>query len=573
MDHSSRHSASESAKQQGALKKGGLGSRLLSAFGLAKGHHQPPDTQRFLTIPPPLPAGDPKRGALVLINRYNYAEAGQALPENPWQLAGQESDLAWIEAMYGFIWLDDLASHGGRVAALKARQLVEHWIDHLKAPGGFKPADVRFRDDIIAERLSRLLRRSLFLFSHDPPESFRARILGALSLESAHLIRSCIRNHAQGASHKQGTNLSSFHEVRALIGAVLASLSLEGHEEALPDLMELLDTRLGKLVLADGMIANRSPFAQIRLLIALCGLKQAFDHAGSPFPASIEKAMHRMAAAARMLRHGDGGLAQFHTSREGNTALIDTAIAGSGSKEPRPTILPDGGFARMQARDLLVIADGGGPPSSENLGSYHSSPLAIEVSHGPERIIVNCGTMRLDHPEWQRVSRSSAAHSTVVLDDTSALDPDNPPAHFNSTMKQRIVDGAVWLTLSHNGYQPLYGAEFVKRKLYMPPNGQELLGEEQIAPTADSRPFVIRFHLHPSVEVTLIGDPAMPLLRLPSGMNWWFRADGVSINLMESVYLGMDRPTVPTRQIVLTGATSYETTHISWMLEAAAPAE
>ena len=509
----------------------------------------------------------------MLINRYNYAEAGRALPENPWKEAGQdnaqEADLPWLEAMYGFIWLDDLASHGGRVAALKARGLVEHWIDHIKAPGGFKPSDVRFRDDIIAERLSRLLRRSLFLFSHDPPESFRERILGTLSLEAAYLIRSRL----QGVSHKQAPSLSPLHEVRALIGAALASLSLEGHEDMLPDLMALLDERLGKLVLRDGMIANRSPFAQIRLLIALCGLKQAFDHAKSPFPSSIEKTMHRMAAAARMLRHGDGGLAQFHSSREGNTALIDTAITVSGSKEPRPTILPDGGFARMQARDLLVIADGGGPPPRENLGFYHASPLAIEVSHGPERIIVNCGTMRLDHPEWQRVSRSTAAHSTLVLDDTSALDPGNPPAHFNSTMNQQAMEGAMWLTLSHDFYQPLYGAEFVSRKLYMPSNGQELLGEDQIAPTKEPRPFVIRFHLHPSVEVTLIGDPAMPLLRLPSGMDWWFRADGVAINLMESIYLGMDRPTVPTRQIVLTGTTSHTTTHVSWMLEAAAPAD
>ncbi len=44
------------------------------------------------------------------------------------------------------------------------------------------------------------------------------------------------------------------------------------------------------------------------------------------------------------------------------------------------------------------------------------------MSQGRERIIVNCGGYRGGKPAWQRVVRSSAAHSVLVVGDANAVE-------------------------------------------------------------------------------------------------------------------------------------------------------
>ena len=44
------------------------------------------------------------------------------------------------------------------------------------------------------------------------------------------------------------------------------------------------------------------------------------------------------------------------------------------------------------------------------------------MSHGRERIIVNCGAYRGPKPNWWRVSRASAAHSVLVVADTNSAE-------------------------------------------------------------------------------------------------------------------------------------------------------
>ena len=46
--------------------------------------------------------------------------------------------------------------------------------------------------------------------------------------------------------------------------------------------------------------------------------------------------------------------------------------------------------------------------------------LAFEMSHGLQRIVVNCGLPGTNKETWRQVARATAAHSTVVFNDTSS---------------------------------------------------------------------------------------------------------------------------------------------------------
>ena len=66
-------------------------------------------------------------------------------------------------------------------------------------------------------------------------------------------------------------------------------------------------------------------------------------------------------------------------------------------------------------------------------------------------------------------------------------------------------------------------------------------------------PYVLRFHLHPSVKATLSKDGETVMLILANRTAWRFAAKGCVIDLNDSVYLaGLPQPR-RTQQIVLKG--------------------
>ena len=50
----------------------------------------------------------------------------------------------------------------------------------------------------------------------------------------------------------------------------------------------------------------------------------------------------------------------------------------------------------------------------------HAGCLSFELSARNHRIVVNCGLPGTSRETWRQVARASAAHSTVVFNDTSS---------------------------------------------------------------------------------------------------------------------------------------------------------
>ncbi|MFK7865827.1 MAG: heparinase II/III family protein [Alphaproteobacteria bacterium] len=526
-----------------------------------------PIAERFLTLPPNLGNGLPRQGAKVLIRRFDYAGLSLELKEPLWDAASAVKEPAWRAALFGFVWLDDLAAHGGPVAANKARAMVIEWMNWTAKHSNYNDQDQDiWRADIRAQRIGRLLRRATFLFSFAPPPELRGKLLNHLSKESAYLIH-------DSQLTQQGAGLDPIRKTRSKIGAVLAAMCLDGHQQAMAGLLKELESQLDQILLADGMVASRSPRDQVGIAFDLVGLKLAFDHARHAVPAFVQLAIKRMIPVLRMLRHGDGGLALFHGSREGRKDVIDAAIVRANVLEKAPKLLPQGGFARLQAKQLCVLMDIGKPPEARLRSNFHASPLAIEVSHDANRILTNCGEIRMNNQAWQQAMKSTAAHSALTLAERNAIDLEHKDEHKNIAFQLEHErtdgnDGAIWFTAWHDGYKQKIGA-IVTRKLYLSANGNELLGEERISETRAPIGFSLRFHLHPDVEVGFYGKSKVPLLKTKSGASWWLRIEGGTLALNDSVYLGGDAHVVPTKQLTLEGKTSDQQTIINWVLESA----
>ena len=164
-----------------------------------------------------------------------------------------------------------------------------------------------------------------------------------------------------------------------------------------------------------------------------------------------------------------------------------------------------------------MIVDCGAPPPPKLDRFAHAGTLSFELSIGRDRMIVNCGAAPAAGLEWRDATRATAAHSTLVIADTSSSEirPEGLGRRpENVEVQRQEANGAHWLEASHDGWRKPFGAVH-RRRLYLAESGEDIRGEDAVE-AATPQPYAIRFHLHPNVDASLQQDGEAVLLRLPS---------------------------------------------------------
>ena len=159
------------------------------------------------------------------------------------------------------------------------------------------------------------------------------------------------------------------------------------------------------------------------------------------------------------------------------------------------------------------------------------------------------------------MGRSTAAHSTLTVADTNALNvSDQVPSQGQEIAVQasrREDNGSVLIESSHDGYARRYGLRH-DRAIYMSADGDQIRGEDSLIAINKTgqqiRSFAIRFHLHPQVNASLATDGVTALLRLPRGTGLRFRS-GSNVSLEASVYLGNSEGVRSSQQLTIYGNT------------------
>jgi uncharacterized heparinase superfamily protein len=514
----------------------------------------------FFAVAPDNWPGDAARGERLLMGEFTaHGRAGRIdVPGDPaWQRPG--ADTLWLGALHGFEWLRDLRDCASQIAANMAAAKVDEWIEHQ---AGWSP--LAWSPEVLADRMVNWIRHYDFL-AGGATDGFAGRYVASLAVQLRHMRR-VARSPLAGAR--------LLRVLKALIFADLAFVRDGGpYESGLAANLGRLRKFLPRYVLADGVVGERSPQIQLRALRDLVDIRAALISGERAGPAELEAAIDRMAPMLRFFRHGDNGLALFNGSQEGDRGLIDLVLARSGSGAPAPREAPYSGFQRLNAGTSYLIVDAGSPPARGLDLEAHAGTLSFEFGAGRDRIVVNCGSYAGSDVEWRKAMRFTAAHSTVVIDNVNSSEIGELGAidyrAGNVPAQRQETSGAVWIEAQHDGYKSLYGA-IHKRRLYLSADGVDLRGEDTLVgvdgkPIADEGlTFAARFHLHPTVKASMVQSGAAAILRLPSGKGWRMRASGGSMNIVESVYLGIDGQVRRTEQIVLIGPLPPEGCTVKW---------
>jgi uncharacterized heparinase superfamily protein len=470
----------------------------------------------------------------------------------------------WQRQMASFVWLDSLRAFGGAQARQFTRQVILAWFTDTAAYDS-----LTWSSDLMAARLRRCLVNSAFLETNSDA-LFRAHLLRPLNRQAEHLSR-VLPDGINGAA------LLKASIALMLAGAVLPPQGSKGGDKWLRKGGALLDREFHAQILPDGGHVERSPSVMLELLQHLLDLHHVLMLTERKLPDQLLSTIGNLASALKVLTHPDGGLALFNDSTEDEASTIMLALmradAASGLEARDLVQLPQTGFQRMVAGRSVLIADTGAPPPRGLDGHAHAGTLSFEFSHGAERMIVNCGA----HPtaaEWRQVQRATAAHSTLVVDDTNSsmlLPPDGPSGGGLALTPRSVVvrreatEAGQWLDARHNGYDEPFDLTH-RRRLFLAADGLELIGEETLTGRG-GRSFALRFHLHPGVQVSMTQSSQSALLKLPQGGGWRLRVQGGDLSLADSIYLGQAGMVRRTQQLVVQGAIEDDTTQVKWALQ------
>jgi uncharacterized heparinase superfamily protein len=488
--------------------------------------------------------GDAARGAALLGGEFRFAGEVVRAERPPWN---GDRRPEWRAELHRFGWLADIALVGSEAGWRAARQWTADWLDRCDA---WDP--VAWRADVLGDRLLAWLEHWEGLAGRDGAADFSRRLLASFA-------RQC--RHPGRTAHREGTGLGRLKALRGLVAAA-AALGGRGRVDRA---LKSLERELAAQVLPDGGHASRSPAAQLAALRCLVDARTALAAAQLEVPVGLQQAIDRAAPMLRFFRHGDGRLALFNGAVEDEVARIDLVLARADARGRAPLSAPHTGFQRLQAGRTLVLMDCGRPAPAGFDDDAHAGTLAFELSHGRERIIVNCGAYHGPNRDWRQVTRATAAHSTLVVGDTNSAEITAEGTLGRRpegvTCERAEEDGSQWVAASHDGYQAPFGLTHA-RQLFLAGGGDDLRGEDRLSGRA-GQGFAIRFHLHPEVEASLTADANAVLLRGASGVAWRLRAQGAVISLAESIYAGSGEIR-KAQQVVLDGHVGTAGATVKW---------
>jgi uncharacterized heparinase superfamily protein len=542
--------------------------RLAYGFGLPTSAFNPfrkrARPRLTATVTSPL-SGDPASG--TALRAGHFLLHGVKLPIADTEFTGPRLAPPFERLVHGFGWLGDLASCAARQqCAPVAERVFAAWLAANPRPA----AGPAWAVGNTGHRLMAWLTHAPLLLSSQD-RKLRARVL------------TTFEDTARWLDRHVGRADDTLAEVAGWTAITAAGLLLaEGRARRLYGEGGLIRA-LGDLVSDDGGVLSRSPLGQIEVIELLIQLRACYAAVRSAPPPQFDTILELLVPPLLTLLHSDGGVGSWQGAGAVSAERITALIKASGVRTRPLRDARHWGYQRVSSGKAVLQFDAAPPPLARHARDGCASTLALEFSHGGDRLIVNCGGAAFAGGQiplrLAQGLRATAAHSTLTIDDFNStavlINGKLGPGVSEVEVDRRILagdgGGATRIEASHNGYVARYGLTH-RRILIMRDDGSELRGEDLLVPTGrrgkrGTIGVALRFHLGPHIELAQGRDGLGVTLALPDGSLWQFRSGRDPVTLEESIWAdGSGRP-LATRQLVISAKIPRSGESFSWLLK------
>ena len=234
-----------------------------------------------------------------------------------------------------------------------------------------------------------------------------------------------------------------------------------------------------------------------------------------------------------------------------------------------------GGYTILNSKKISLIMDVGSSPNKKFSSNYQAGALSFEILSNGKKLICNSGYFQNQNHHLNELSKSSAAHSTLILDDRSSCqfnkikNQNSKISHGLKILKKNIVFEKIYWKINgaHDGYLKQYGI-IHERVVEFYPEQTKFIGYDKIISKKQIKnlKFEIRFHLEPNIKILKTQDNKSILIDL-NGEGWKFNSENNSISVDNGLYFGTKNSFFSNQNIIISGMTNEENQTIKWEIK------
>lgn len=234
-----------------------------------------------------------------------------------------------------------------------------------------------------------------------------------------------------------------------------------------------------------------------------------------------------------------------------------------------------GGYCFFKNKKICLTIDTGNAPETKSSDNYQAGPLSFEITYEKDKIITNSGYFQNYKHQLHKISRSTANHSTLNINNTSSSRFTKKKygkyyveKNFKILSKNISSDGNFWkITASHDAYLKEFGIIHEREIEYL--IDKEIFnGKDQIIVKKSLKPltYELRFHLMPYSKVTKTLDGKNILIETENS-GWKFSCKNHLIDIETGLYFGDKNSYSENKNILLFGKIENSSKNLEWALE------
>ena len=236
---------------------------------------------------------------------------------------------------------------------------------------------------------------------------------------------------------------------------------------------------------------------------------------------------------------------------------------------------------KVKKKKFEFFIDCGNPPSNSFAKYYQAGCLSFELIGNKQKIICNSGYGKYLSPKLTSLSRSTAAHSTLYINDTSSCifqkNESINKIYGNSLLeKHKIINknytedkDFYFITASHNGYEKKFGY-IHSRLVKISKKEDKIFGQDELKKTKNyskSLIYFIRFHIYPNTKIVKTKAGNSILISLSDGEGWSLGCKTNNFEIEKNIFLGNKNKIINNESVSISGSINEETILIEWEIE------
>ena len=229
------------------------------------------------------------------------------------------------------------------------------------------------------------------------------------------------------------------------------------------------------------------------------------------------------------------------------------------------------GYAILNNKNIILATDIGSSPKKNFSNNYQAGALSFEIISNGKKLITNSGYFSDKNSKFNKLSKSTSLHSTLIIEDYSSCNFVKKNKNFVVNKGLKILKKKVlfeenyWkVSAIHDGYLQKFGA-FHERIIEFYPDQMKFIGYDKIFRKKPNKKlkFDIRFHLNLSSKVMKTQNNKTILIDLEEE-GWRFNCENYDINIDNSLFFGNKNSYRENQNIFISGISKEKEQIIKW---------